>query len=485
MDIENKGININITITLIVPVYNVEKYLTQCLESIVAQTLLFDEVILINDGSTDNSRSICEKYLSKYDYFKLINQENRGLSVARNVGLANAVSEYVLFLDSDDYLRADTVKRLKDELRRYRYDAVYFDADIHCEKGYEVSENIYAHNLKDLTGIRLSGEGFFLKCYPQKYVVNVWLAIYRRKSIKAADVLFPEGLYYEDNYFTFGFMMQAKNVTYIPEKLYQRRYRENSITTSVYSEKKFIDGIKIVLLVWEAVRKQKDITLPRNRLFLKFVNDYCTYGLNHRRLCEKQGILLREDAQNEFSTMIKIYESMVERYQPNDEVDNLILLNGILRNLKEIVSYCPEDSARLEQYMRKTGEKQKQLYKRLLCNLPLNIEKYKVGIYGTGKHTEGLLAIYEALIEKITCNLVFIDSYKESGSYLGRDIIHYRQIDNSFNLIIISSFLYEQEMIENIRNANKEIPVYTFYDTLKEDVFSEVVNDGWEKLFGE
>ena len=99
----------NVTITVIVPIYNVEKYLVECLESIASQTIAFDEVILINDGSTDKSLLICEKYVSKYSYFNLINQKNQGPSSARNQGLKHMTKEYVMFLDSDDFLDRKSV----------------------------------------------------------------------------------------------------------------------------------------------------------------------------------------------------------------------------------------------------------------------------------------------------------------------------------------------------------------------------------------
>ncbi len=465
-----------ITITVIVPIYNVEKYLVQCLESIIGQSVSFDEIILINDGSTDKCRAICEKYILKYNFLKLINQDNKGLSVARNVGLKHATSEYVLFLDSDDYLRSDTVKQLKNELRKFKQDAVYFDADVYCEKGYEKKK--LARDLKDLSGHQMSGESFFRRCYPVSYMISACLAVYRKEMIETAGILFPEGLYYEDNYFTFAFMMQARNVTYIPEKLYQRRYRDNSIITSAYSERKFMDFMQIVLLIWEVLDKQKNIALPKNKLFMRFINDYCSICINHRHLCIKQNITLCEKAKYKFFCMMKTYISLVERYCYNPDI---IILNGILRNLKEMVQYYPESEyeSYIEQLAKKVERKLKQLYKELMCDLPLGEEKCKVGIYGTGKHTEGFLKLYEKLISKVACHLVFIDSNKEKGSYLGWDVIPYRQIDNSFDLVIISSFLYEKEMIENVRNINKAVSIHTFYNGLDEDIFSEW--SSWEK----
>lgn len=472
---EYRKVCTEVLISLIIPVYNADRYLEQCLESVVGQSVPLDEVILINDGSTDDSLSICEQYCRKYQYFKLINQENKGLSEARNRGLECACGEYVLFLDSDDYLEEDAVRTLKGILGKSGLDAVYFDADIECEEEYEVSENNFIRkSLKSWDGIRMSGEMFFRKCYPDSYTVPVWLAIYKKQTIEATGILFPKGLYYEDVYFTFAFMMRAKDVCYISRKLYRRRYRKDSIITSAYTEKKFIDLIKIVLLVWEDVRRQKDVFLPQNKVFLNFLNDYCSIGLKHRCLCEDNGIKIGKDAQSVFDTMIKAYETLAVQCSSLEHMEYLNVFNAVLKNIREIERYCSGYMIRKKNLIDKLCQRQKQFYKELLCVLPLNDEAYKVGIYGSGKHTEGLLAVYERLIGKISCNLVFIDSYKENGSYLGRQMIHYRKIDSSFNMIIISSYIYRKEMIENIKNIDKSVPLYTFYDTLDEDVFS-----GW------
>lgn len=463
----------SITITLIIPVYNVEKYLAQCLDSVVGQSVPFDEVILINDGSVDKSLSICERYILKYDCFKLINQRNQGLSAARNTGLNYAAGKYVMFLDSDDILRLNMVSRLKDELENHHLDAVYFDADIQCESGFMVNKNIYDRDIKEIAGIKMNGWEFFLRCYPENYIVSACMAVYKKSIIENAGILFPEGLYYEDNYFSFMFMNRAECVTYIPEKLYIRRYRKDSITTSGYSERKFTDHIKIVLLVWEEVSKKAGSVLSEhNSILLKFVNNCCSVILNNYGLCKEQKIVLSEDAESYLYRMAESYEMLLEQFHLKDKAECLTLLNFCLKNLKQISLFCPANRKNTEQMIKKIIEKQKHLYRTLLCNLPLNQKRCKVGIYGTGKHTEGLLAVYEYLIGKITCDLIFLDSYKTNGIYRDRTVIHYQQVDKSFDLIIISSFLYEQEMIENVRRINKKVPIFTFYTDLKEDIFS-------------
>ena len=114
-------------VTVIVPVYNVEEYLRSCLDSLVAQTIDHSqmEVLLINDGSTDNSLAICREYEIIYGFFKVFSQENAGVSSARNVGINNAKGKYIMFLDADDMFSADTVKSVTEV-----FDEYYDDVDV-------------------------------------------------------------------------------------------------------------------------------------------------------------------------------------------------------------------------------------------------------------------------------------------------------------------------------------------------------------------
>ena len=113
-------------ISIVVPVYNVEKYLSKCLESLISQTLADIEIICINDGSTDKSLEILENYASKDNRVKIINQENQGVSTARNNGLACANGEYVTFVDSDDWLESNSCEELYNKAIQTNSDIVLF-----------------------------------------------------------------------------------------------------------------------------------------------------------------------------------------------------------------------------------------------------------------------------------------------------------------------------------------------------------------------
>lgn len=465
----------NATISLIVPVYNVEKYLTQCLESIVRQLVPFDEVIVVNDGSTDRSLEICKKYVSMYKYFKLISQENKGLSSARNRGICETTGEYVMFLDSDDYLRHDAVKILKEKLQKVPGDAIFFDAEISLDKNVlENKKNIYDRSLAGLDGMIMSGEEYFSRCYPKNYIVSVCMAVYRLQLIQKEKISFPEGIYYEDNYFSFVFLEHAKKVAHISEKLYYRRYRINSITTSDYSERKFSDHIQIGLLIWDEILKRSStLTRKKEEIFLKYVSDYYCMIIERYEYCRESYIQLSENAENKLRTMAENFFMFLYVLHLEKVNENLALLNQAVKGIYCTHLYMNKNLNKEKILIQDIVKKQKRLYYVLLKKIPLNVPGAKVGIYGTGKHTEGLLMIYEKLFGKISCDLFFLDSYKDNGYIWGRKLVNYKEIGLSVDLIVLSSFIYEKEMLKNIKSIRNEVPIYRFYNDIERDIFAE------------
>ena len=155
--------------TVIIPVYNTEKYLTQCLDSVVSQTYPVNEIILINDGSSDQSYEICKNYAAKYHRIKLISQDNSGQSVARNRGLEIATGNYILFLDSDDWIDLELFNIAKEKLEAESLDALFFDAKIFQENEEDkVTKNIYDRSKAGLSRTIMSGMEFLEKTFPDR-----------------------------------------------------------------------------------------------------------------------------------------------------------------------------------------------------------------------------------------------------------------------------------------------------------------------------
>ena len=466
-----------IAISVIIPVYNVENYLEQCLESVVNQSVPFDEVILVNDGSTDDSPLICERYLTNYKYIKLINQENKGPSIARNVGIEQAVSDYIMFLDADDYLEINTVETLKDDLLKAEYDAIFFDAAIHVEDhcDYPANGNEYDRKDANLDGMKMTGIEYFYQCYPKWFVASACMAIYNKKWIEMEGIKFPEGMFYEDTYFTFAATMKARRVEHISKKLYQRRYRNSSTMTSKYTKARFRDHIKIGLLLWNEIMNNQELWIYTYRMsFLYFVNDFLSMIIGKYRLCKDDNGKADKDVRMYFENIVNQYLSVIDKLYMGDMFKDIPLLSRLMHNfhdlyLEEIIT----DRMCIKTKIKEIAAKQKNNYTDVLSGLPLGKEKLLIGIYGTGNHTEGLLAVFEKIFGEISCNLVFIDSSADKRMYRNKKVINYKKIDSNFDLIIISSFLYEDEMVRNVRSIRSDISIYTFYKHWRDDIFSD------------
>ena len=124
-----------VKVTVVIPVYNVEKYLKKCVDSVITQNFNDFEIILVDDGSTDNSGVLCDDYASKYEFISVIHQENKGLGGARNTGIEAANGEYILFLDSDDFLAPDCLKICCEKAEQYNCDMVAFKQQAIFEDG--------------------------------------------------------------------------------------------------------------------------------------------------------------------------------------------------------------------------------------------------------------------------------------------------------------------------------------------------------------
>ena len=214
-------------ISVIVPVYNVEEYLEECLESIRHQTYSDIEVILVNDGSTDGSRKICEQYCEKDIRFRLINQENQGQSVARNRGVAESNGQFIMFVDSDDVVKENIVEVLLSYMKA--------DVDlVECNLVYN-QEKVQKNKT-----IRVIFEGnsteAIINCISFKEVkFCAFTKLYRREIIE--KIPFLEGVIYEDVYTGINYLRYVRKMVCVDLKGYYYRVRPNSTMTKPFNEK--------------------------------------------------------------------------------------------------------------------------------------------------------------------------------------------------------------------------------------------------------
>lgn len=214
--------------TVIIPVYNVESYLCDCLDSVVNQTFPDWEAICVNDGSTDGSAAILDEFAAKDNRIRIVTQSNSGLSAARNAGLDIAKGDYILFLDSDDWLEQNALEILSRNLNGE--DMLCFSGRRYFESGKEyhnadqLKTQSYASGMDYYNANALLHRDFAFVC--------VVLRAYKRSFLLENNLRFKEGIYHEDNLFTPLACYYAKKVKAVNECLYDYRVRVNSITTT-------------------------------------------------------------------------------------------------------------------------------------------------------------------------------------------------------------------------------------------------------------
>lgn len=260
----------NRKISVIIPVYNVEAYLRDCLNSVIHQTLKEIEIICVNDGSTDGSLSILEEYAQQDPRIQIITQENKGLSGARNTGATYATGDYLYFLDSDDWIAQDTLKKIYEKGISQDLDVVYFlgktfhDGQVtgHNLPSYEKTSAYFQQNTNPLKGSDL----FELLQSFTEYNPVVWLQGIKRAYYLKEQLSFYQGIYHEDNLFTFQNLFSAEKVGVLPEYLYFYRVRENSITT-IAKEQKHLEGILVCyleILLFLQKKKLSSLVISQN-----------------------------------------------------------------------------------------------------------------------------------------------------------------------------------------------------------------------------
>lgn len=221
--------NSNIMLSIVVPVYNVEKYIGQCIKSILMQDIKNCEIIIVNDETPDKSIEIVRKFNDSR--IKIINKKNGGISSARNLGIDEAKGKYIAFIDSDDFLNFNNAySEMIEKAERFNADVVVGNANwYYNEKHIEIIDKeakVYKNNW-------LSGEEYLIKAIEtKKMYIPVWLNIYRRKLIVDNNLRFKNGILHEDELFSNELFLKAKRVALYNKPFYNYRQREGSIMSS-------------------------------------------------------------------------------------------------------------------------------------------------------------------------------------------------------------------------------------------------------------
>ncbi|HGL1587514.1 TPA: glycosyltransferase family 2 protein [Streptococcus pneumoniae] len=296
-------------VSVIIPVYNVEKYLRRCLDSVVNQTYKDIEVILVNDGSPDNSKEICEEYVAKYSNIQLINQKNAGLGAARNTGLQYMTGNAVTFVDSDDWLELDAIEYYVASMKKSDADIVV--TQMIRKKEYFSNEGTNGTTIKEEV---LNQEQFakkYFKIDGNNIEYYACAKLYKREI--AREVKYPVGLFAEDVPAAFGYIIRSQKIFYSTKVTYNYFFNDNSLTAK-FTDKDF-DLEKIGDLVVEEAKVYGN----EDYILYAKVN---RYRIDFNLLCR---IALSEN------------KSDIEKY--SQEI--VVLLGKVKENKKILLKYLP------------------------------------------------------------------------------------------------------------------------------------------------
>lgn len=240
-------------VSIIVPIYNVEKFLKKCINSIVSQTYKNIEIILVNDGSPDDCLRICKEYSEKDNRIIVVDKKNGGLSDARNSGIERATGKYLVFIDSDDYIEKNMIEELYNNI-------VETQSDISICNFYTTIDNFDIENKATLHKVIYSDNENIYDMLYNKYALQTiisWNKIYKKELFE--NCKYPVGLIHEDQYIICDILSQCKKISYMTDKfLYHYVQRENSIMKT-FNIKRFdiVKGLNRRIEFFESMKAEK------------------------------------------------------------------------------------------------------------------------------------------------------------------------------------------------------------------------------------
>lgn len=234
----------NYLLSIIIPVYNVEKYLEECITSIHNLDKNIVEIVLVNDGSTDESGLLCDEYAKKNPNIKYIEQKNQGLSEARNTGIKNSSGKYLLFLDSDDYLFCDNLPKLIDAITKNN------NQDFFIGRAYEFEDGTVDYKLcqidYDRVKVDIPEKVFMHLDNIEEFWFAAWLIIINRKFLLEQNLFFKKGIFHEDELWVPSVFVKSKNFCFLNFGFYCYRLNRSGSIISTHNIKREFDKIVII-----------------------------------------------------------------------------------------------------------------------------------------------------------------------------------------------------------------------------------------------
>lgn len=253
-------------LTIIVPIYNIENYLSHCIDSILSQTFSDFELILVDDGSIDNSLAICNNYANTDKRIKVIHQANAGVSVARNTGLEKASGKWISFVDGDDWIDSQTYKTAIETAETHKVDIVQWGARLHyletnTIKDYTFHQGVFSFQKDSINSVN---EDNCILCYA------VWNKVFRKSILDENGISFPVGVKMgEDSFFCYKYYLYSNIVYSLEESFYHYNKHENSATTVFNTQNNILQTVNTIKILEELIKKQKQISKFEYLIYLK------------------------------------------------------------------------------------------------------------------------------------------------------------------------------------------------------------------------
>lgn len=307
-------------ISVIIPVYNSSTYLRKCLDSVVNQNLKDIEIIVINDGSTDDSKNIIEEYSCKYKNIIFIDQENKGIGKTRNIGIKKATGEYITFVDSDDYIKENMLEEYYKYAKKHNFDLVIGS----YIKKINNKEIIFENNKFKTGNVKTTPQILYLIEY------GPWAKLYKREMLINNNIYFDEKRKYEDMPFVSKALLKSKLIGQITEPYYYYIIHNNSETTTM--DKRVFDILDILKEIKDYYKREYYL---RDELDYVIINKVTTYMLQQR--VQKDNKLRIEFIDAGYAFLNK----NIKNWRGNKYYKKTNFLKRIIKNNKKILKiYC-------------------------------------------------------------------------------------------------------------------------------------------------
>lgn len=307
-------------ISVIIPVYNSSTYLRKCLDSVVNQTLKDIEIIVINDGSTDDSKNIIEEYSCKYKNINFIDQENKGIGKTRNIGIKKATGEYITFVDSDDYIKENMLEEYYKYAKKHNFDLVIGS----YIKKINNKEIIFENNKFKTGNVKTTPQILYLIEY------GPWAKLYKREMLINNNIYFDEKRKYEDMPFVSKALLKSKLIGQITEPYYYYIIHNNSETTTM--DKRVFDILDILKEIKDYYKREYYL---RDELDYVIINKVTTYMLQQRVQKDNKLRIKFIDAGYAF------LNKNIKNWRGNKYYKKTNFLKRIIKNNKKILKiYC-------------------------------------------------------------------------------------------------------------------------------------------------